>query len=1852
VVLAYPVANTEPVAVLDQGVTYSQTPVRLDPLANDFDPENDTIRVLSVADPGSGTATLGADGMVTYLPDNGFMGPEVFGYVIEDARGAIANGVIQVNVSAFSAFDQNDDGLNDFWQAFHGLPAGSALLDDDWDGLLNREEFAWGSDPGVFNHAPYLEFARPDPGTLRVRVINEGSRGAVLQESGDLVQWSDSGAPLVADGQGAYSDYLIGVDSAYFRTRPDGGVDLDSDFVEDWLETNVFGTSSSAADTDRDGRSDLEEVLGGDDPVDHFNGEAVSLKLVSGSGRVVRAGEVMPELLGVRACGADGRVLAGVRIFFSLVEGSGELRALTGSGFSTAAIVSTDAAGIARVVARAGSDASGRIRFSAAFADPVAMPGAVEFQALVELTRSPHTSFVVLSQDQDSIQLQAPTFAEVTRYLYTYDGSTPDQDSLSVLPGQTIDVPLGEARILKVVAEENGTFGPLQKTYLGDVQARKLAVNENLFWAALDDGNTFSMGLNTRSQLGYNTTSPPLTAEQFEPFVGEARSVTFAGGAGVSVASVALSLDAAIFLDTQGRVWETRDGTPPFQLVSLANSPQVAAGADYRLVLKPDGTVVRWGHGEAGLQLGSSPANSILPVSGLANVEKLFAGYDFAFALDGNGDLKAWGRNPDGNLGLGHLNDVATPAVVGLSNVANLVFGGVSTFAGKQIDYGTESDLFRFGTSQRSTFALTTAGEVYAWGGNGRSELGLGHELEVSTPVRVPGLNPVSAVVASQMGGFAFALDQDGVIHSWGRNEEGQLGDGSREDRNAPITVILDERVTAIAAGRAHALALREDGRVLSWGANGESQLGNGTGISTATPALVPGLQQVVAIAAAQDYSLALRQDGALFFWGALDVNVSNGWTSVDLQTVRRSAFPVIVSPSPVHPAPVVVTDGNGNNIDDAWETRYFGYLPGGTGLFQQVRDHQSEDFDFDGRTNFQEFQDGTHPLDPHSCRASSTDYVVGATQGQFDVGDNGAARYSLPVSLPGGAGGVQPELSLSYNSNNVSGILGQGWMLGGYGVITRGPTTLVTDGFVDGADFDENDVFYLNGQRLIAVNGEYGADGTEYRTEQNAFSRIYSRGRHLNGPTSFEVWTKSGLIEHYRVLQDYAAPPYQVGADEFPRDGVLTWPVASIEDRTGNLPTSCFVSMTFNYGLNFFGALENQESLSQRTTLNRITETGADGRQRAPLTFRYAKREAADHVQWVQDDSFCPMAPLVGAGGADLGIRFLDLNRDGLLDYVRAQGSGPGVTSTYLLQTRDGAARWQGGTAQALPVGVTDAAGNPNGTLLVDLNRDGQADILHAVRDGGTFETRAYLATPTGWELAPEYAPPGALKSTGSSRGEAVQVRDLNGDSLPDFIFAYESAGGMAERVTLLNTGSGWSAAADLDWFLPVPLVNESLGDNGVRLFDANGDQLPDLLQSIDIGGDEIRRVWLNTGQGWSRSADRRFFPPVDFTLTPGLQDLNGDGLLDIAAREGFLNTGAGWTSFVLPADATEGARFLDFNGDGLLDILLATDQPFMQRRAWRNVGHGFRELLANSVQQSPIALNVPGVLFIDINGDGVDDIVDGSANGPRCWLNQAGGADLLVKVQPTGGAAIELDYARLNEGDGTYAIEVADPGSGMIDVVNGSRVVKEVRTDNGIGGQFVRSYRYRGLRNGTSGEGNLGFRRRSITDEQTGIVTTTTYRQDYPLVGLPEKVVSVSGAQTITQQESDYALVGYVPNVPVSWFSYTSRMTETRWDLSGAFLGQSATSFTYDDYGNVTSSQIDYGEEWSQAFVNVWNNAEANWEIGRLAEVTAVKNGAGGDSITRHSTFSYDPMTGHLKEEVEEPGTEFEVRRRYERN
>ena len=164
---------------------------------------------------------------------------------------------------------------------------------------------------------------------------------------------------------------------------------------------------------------------------------------------------------------------------------------------------------------------------------------------------------------------------------------------------------------------------------------------------------------------------------------------------------------------------------------------------------------------------------------------------------------------------------------------------------------------------------LREDGAVWTWGRNDFGQLGDGTTQSRWQPAPVPGLFGVKAISAGESS--TLALLQDGTLRAWGANHNGELGLQRYGDFvPSPVAVPGIDGVIAIDSGVGHHLALRQDGVVWGWGLNDNGQLGNGTsGNLVLAPYPVQNLSDVTAIAAGGWFSLALRGDGTVWTWGA-----------------------------------------------------------------------------------------------------------------------------------------------------------------------------------------------------------------------------------------------------------------------------------------------------------------------------------------------------------------------------------------------------------------------------------------------------------------------------------------------------------------------------------------------------------------------------------------------------------------------------------------------------------------------------------------------------------------------------------------------------------------------------------------------------------------------------------------------------------------------------------------------------------------------------------------------------------------------------------------------------------------------
>jgi alpha-tubulin suppressor-like RCC1 family protein len=174
--------------------------------------------------------------------------------------------------------------------------------------------------------------------------------------------------------------------------------------------------------------------------------------------------------------------------------------------------------------------------------------------------------------------------------------------------------------------------------------------------------------------------------------------------------------------------------------------------------------------------------------------------------------------------------------------------------------------------AQAGSRARVAAGAAQAWGDNKDGQLGDGTVQGRHKPVGVKLPVGVTVTAVATGGKHSLAITSTGKVLAWGNNFYGQLGDGTRKDRHAPVAVALPKGTTviAVAAGGTSSLAVTAAGKVLAWGDNHYGQLGNASTVNSDVPvrARLPMGARVVAVRASYNYSMALTAGGQVLTWG------------------------------------------------------------------------------------------------------------------------------------------------------------------------------------------------------------------------------------------------------------------------------------------------------------------------------------------------------------------------------------------------------------------------------------------------------------------------------------------------------------------------------------------------------------------------------------------------------------------------------------------------------------------------------------------------------------------------------------------------------------------------------------------------------------------------------------------------------------------------------------------------------------------------------------------------------------------------------------------------------------------------
>jgi alpha-tubulin suppressor-like RCC1 family protein len=291
---------------------------------------------------------------------------------------------------------------------------------------------------------------------------------------------------------------------------------------------------------------------------------------------------------------------------------------------------------------------------------------------------------------------------------------------------------------------------------------------------------------------------------------------------------------------------------------------ELGAGENHDCAALTSGAVKCWGANDSG-QLGNgslAPSKSGVSVSGIdgiaASAKAVAAGYAFSCALLTSGAVRCWGANDSGELGAGStLAESATPLGV----------AGID---------GTAAAATAIALGDGHACAIVADGSVRCWGANDYGQLGAAIAVKSAVPVTVGGLGAGAKAVAIAAGeGHTCAVLQTGGIKCWGRNDEGQLGNGNYTPGTKPVAVVgidgMKASASSVALGTFHSCALTSTGIVKCWGANYAGELGSGSSTGEPTPVdcvVLKGAGVAQAISVGDSFSCALLSTGTVRCFG------------------------------------------------------------------------------------------------------------------------------------------------------------------------------------------------------------------------------------------------------------------------------------------------------------------------------------------------------------------------------------------------------------------------------------------------------------------------------------------------------------------------------------------------------------------------------------------------------------------------------------------------------------------------------------------------------------------------------------------------------------------------------------------------------------------------------------------------------------------------------------------------------------------------------------------------------------------------------------------------------------------------
>ena len=309
------------------------------------------------------------------------------------------------------------------------------------------------------------------------------------------------------------------------------------------------------------------------------------------------------------------------------------------------------------------------------------------------------------------------------------------------------------------------------------------------------------------------------------------------------------------------------DGLEGLALLRAGTGRTLDGEGNTLCAITADERVICWGANDMG-QLGQGNTNAqsnpvVVTLASASLPVALSVGETHTCVVLANGNIDCWGQNDQGQLGLNF----------------SCVYGSFSSgcngnFAVPQANTVIPPSTLNFTqvtVGQSHTCALLEDGQALCWGDNTYGQLG---DNEVTGSLLAMPVNTSLRFISLSAGtAHTCGVATDGSLWCWGRNSFGQLGDSTTQDRFLPTEVLMPQGYTArsVSTGGEHTCAVLNGSQPACWGRNSQGQLGDGTVLGKIAPRIVTatGLGTVTSVVAGPAQTCVLDSDHAVWCWGA-----------------------------------------------------------------------------------------------------------------------------------------------------------------------------------------------------------------------------------------------------------------------------------------------------------------------------------------------------------------------------------------------------------------------------------------------------------------------------------------------------------------------------------------------------------------------------------------------------------------------------------------------------------------------------------------------------------------------------------------------------------------------------------------------------------------------------------------------------------------------------------------------------------------------------------------------------------------------------------------------------------------------